>query len=60
MASRKTLLINLTDEQRDEVRTEFGKEVISVIFRLVGGSQLIVDISDVAITVDERLEIRGH
>lgn len=60
MASRKTLLINLTDDQRDEVRTEFGKEVTSIIFRLVGGSQLIVDISDVAITVEERLEIRDQ
>jgi hypothetical protein len=54
MSSRKRVIIELTDEQQKKIKTELGKEVIYVIFQLIGGSQLIIDASDATATADGR------
>jgi hypothetical protein len=46
MSSRREVVIKLTDEQRNEIRAEHDKEVIHVVFQIVGARKLIVDISD--------------
>ena len=46
MSSRKKVIIKLTDEQRDQIRIALDKEVTHVIFQLIGGSHMIVDIFD--------------
>ncbi len=47
MSSRKKVIIKLTDEQRNEIESKLGKEATHIIFQLIGGSQLIVDIYDI-------------
>lgn len=47
MSLRKKVIIELTEQQRNEIKAELGKEVAHIVFQLIGGSQLIVDIYDI-------------
>lgn len=54
MSTRNRVLIKLTEDQRKEIIEKLGKEVTYLIFRLVGGSQILVDASDAPDIVNER------
>lgn len=54
MSARKRVIIKLTDEQREQIRVEFGKEVTHVIFQLIGGSHIIVDVPEIPDATDDR------
>ena len=47
MTPRKRVIIKLSDKQQEEIKNALGREVTLVIFQLVGGSQLIVEASDI-------------
>jgi hypothetical protein len=53
--TRRKVIIELTDEQRNEIREELGRELTHVTIQLVGGCQLIVDAFEAADAVDEKL-----
>ena len=55
MSARKKIIIGLTDEQREQIKIALGKEVTHIMFQLIAGSHLIVDISDAPDTIDDRL-----
>ena len=46
MAARKKIIIRLTDEQQEQIKIALGKEVTHIMFQLIAGSHLIVDLSD--------------
>jgi hypothetical protein len=54
MSGRKRVMIQLTDEQKEQIKQTLGKEVTHVIFQLIGGSHIIVDVPDMPDTVDDR------
>ena len=54
MFSSQRVTIKLTDEQRKEIKEQLGREVTYIIFRLVGGSQILVEASDALDTFDGR------
>jgi hypothetical protein len=55
MSARKKIIIRLTDEQQEQIRIALGKEVTHVMFQLIAGSHLIVDISDAPDTTEDKL-----
>jgi hypothetical protein len=54
MLSSDRVTIKLTEEQRKEIKERLGREVTYIIFRLVGGSQVLVEASDAPDTFDGR------
>ena len=54
MSGRKRVIIKLTAEQQDQIKIALGKEVTHVIFQLIGGSHIIVDVPDMPDTTDDR------
>ena len=54
MSARKRVIIKLTDEQREQIRIVLGREVTHVIFQLIGGSHIIVDVPDMPDATDDR------
>ena len=54
MSSRKQVVIKLTDQQRQQLKEALGKEVTFVIFRLLGGSQVLAEVSDASDAFDGR------
>jgi hypothetical protein len=54
MSPHKQVVIKLTDQQRQQLEDALGKEVTFVIFRLLGGSQVIAEVSDASDTFDGR------
>ena len=54
MSPRKRVIIKLTDEQQEQIRVVLGKELTHVIFQLIGGSHIIVDVPDMPDTTDDR------
>ena len=55
MSARKRVIVKLTDDQQEQIKLVLGKEVTHVIFQLIGGSHIIVDIPDMPDTTDDRL-----
>ena len=54
MSARKRVIIKLTDEQQEQIRVVLGRDVTHVIFQLIGGSHIIVDVPDMMDTADDR------
>jgi len=54
MSARKRVIIKLTDEQQEQVRVALGKEVTHLIFQLIAGSHIIVDVPDMPDVTDDR------
>jgi hypothetical protein len=54
MSARKRVIIKLTDEQQEQIKLVLGKEVTHVIFQLIGGSHIIVDVPDIPDATDDR------
>jgi hypothetical protein len=54
MSGRKRVIVKLTDEQQEQIKLVLGKEVTHVIFQLIGGSHIIVDVPDIPETTDDR------
>ena len=55
MSARKKIIIKLTDEQQEQIKIALGKEVTHLMFQLIAGSHLIVDISDAPDTIEDRI-----